>query len=69
MSEFQDIKIDVTRAKSSAVGKENGFTPAELDVLERLRAAFDPDGLANPGKMFPTPTGTPETELCEAKAS
>ena len=45
------------------------FTPAELDVLERLRAAFDPDGLANPGKMFPTPTGTPETELCEAKAS
>jgi glycolate oxidase len=30
------------------------FTDAEIDCLQRLRAAFDPLGLANPGKMFPT---------------
>lgn len=30
------------------------FTPDELDCLQRIRAAFDPLGIANPGKMFPT---------------
>lgn len=34
MSDNQDIKIDVTRAKSAVVGRENGFTPAELAELE-----------------------------------
>ena len=29
------------------------FTPDELDCLRRLRLAFDPLELANPGKMFP----------------
>jgi len=29
------------------------FTADEIDCLERLRAAFDPLGIANPGKMFP----------------
>ena len=23
--------------------------------MKRLRAAFDPDGISNPGKIFPTP--------------
>lgn len=29
------------------------FTPDEMDCMMRLRAAFDPHGIANPGKMFP----------------
>jgi glycolate dehydrogenase FAD-linked subunit len=31
------------------------FGPADLDTMQRLRCAFDPDGLCNPGKIFPTP--------------
>jgi glycolate oxidase len=31
------------------------FGEADLAVMKRLRGAFDPDGLANPGKVFPTP--------------
>jgi glycolate oxidase len=31
------------------------FTPEDLDTMQLLRCAFDPDGLANPGKVFPTP--------------
>jgi glycolate oxidase len=30
------------------------FNPEEMDCLRRLRAAFDPLGIANPGKMFPS---------------
>jgi glycolate oxidase len=30
------------------------FSADELDCMERLRAAFDPLGIANPGKMFPS---------------
>jgi hypothetical protein len=26
-----------------------------LALMQRVRAAFDPDGLCNPGKVFPTP--------------
>jgi glycolate oxidase len=31
------------------------FGPDDLEAMQRLRRAFDPDGLANPGKIFPTP--------------
>lgn len=31
------------------------FTDDDLDTMQLLRCAFDPDGLANPGKVFPTP--------------
>ncbi len=31
------------------------FSEADLEVMKRLRNAFDPAGLANPGKLFPTP--------------
>jgi glycolate oxidase len=31
------------------------FDGADLTVMDRLRAAFDPDGMANPGKVLPTP--------------
>jgi glycolate oxidase len=31
------------------------FSERDLATFERLRRAFDPDGLANPGKVIPTP--------------
>jgi glycolate oxidase len=31
------------------------FAPIDLDVMQLVRCAFDPDGLCNPGKVFPTP--------------
>ena len=31
------------------------FGPDDLEAMSRLRRAFDPAGLANPGKIFPTP--------------
>ncbi len=31
------------------------FSEDDLAVMQRLRAAFDPDGISNPGKIFPTP--------------
>jgi glycolate oxidase len=31
------------------------FSEDDLDAFERVRRAFDPDGLANPGKVLPTP--------------
>ncbi len=30
------------------------FGEEDLDAMRRLRAAFDPDGVCNPGKIFPT---------------
>ena len=31
------------------------FSERDLEAFERLRRAFDPEGLANPGKVIPTP--------------
>jgi glycolate dehydrogenase FAD-linked subunit len=31
------------------------FSERDLEVFERVRRAFDPQGLANPGKVIPTP--------------
>ena len=31
------------------------FSEDDLEVMKRLRAAFDPTGICNPGKVFPTP--------------
>src|ERR671932_356667 len=31
------------------------FAEGDLDAFQRLRCAFDPAGLANPGKVMPTP--------------
>jgi glycolate oxidase len=33
------------------------FAPADLETMKRLRAAFDPAGLCNPKKIFPTGQG------------
>jgi glycolate oxidase len=30
------------------------FSPADLAFMQRLKSAFNPTGLCNPGKMFPT---------------
>lgn len=31
------------------------FTPADLETMQWVRQAFDPQAIANPGKLFPTP--------------
>jgi glycolate oxidase len=31
------------------------FTEADLDTMQLVRCAFDPRGISNPGKVFPTP--------------
>src|SRR4051794_16650276 len=31
------------------------FTDDDLDTMQMVRCAFDPDGVSNPGKIFPTP--------------
>jgi glycolate oxidase len=31
------------------------YAPADLAMMQRVRSAFDPQGRANPGKLFPTP--------------
>ncbi|GAA2348580.1 FAD-linked oxidase C-terminal domain-containing protein [Saccharopolyspora halophila] len=31
------------------------FTAEDLDTMQRVRCAFDPVGICNPGKVFPTP--------------
>ncbi|TWE12342.1 FAD-binding oxidoreductase [Rudaeicoccus suwonensis] len=31
------------------------FTEDDLDTMQRIRCAFDPTGISNPGKVFPTP--------------
>ncbi len=31
------------------------FSAADLETMQRVRRAFDPAGLCNPGKIFPTP--------------
>jgi glycolate oxidase len=37
------------------------FTDDDLDTMQRVRCAFDPGHLANPGKVFPTPRLCGET--------
>jgi glycolate oxidase len=31
------------------------YAEPDLDTMQLLRCAFDPDGRCNPGKVFPTP--------------
>jgi glycolate oxidase len=31
------------------------FSDVDLDVMQLVRCAFDPAGICNPGKVFPTP--------------
>jgi glycolate oxidase subunit GlcD len=38
------------------------FNADDMDVMLRVRAAFDPTGLCNPGKIIPTPRGCGEAK-------
>jgi glycolate oxidase len=31
------------------------YTDDDLDTMQLVRCAFDPAGVSNPGKVFPTP--------------
>ena len=46
------------------------FSPDDLASMQLVRRAFDPEGLANPGKIFPTPKSCGESlgRLVELKA-
>jgi glycolate oxidase len=39
------------------------FAPDDLNAMRRVKYAFDPAGLANPGKIFPTPGRCREFQL------
>jgi glycolate oxidase len=43
----------VGRDKQCSMDKQ--FTPDDLKVMDVVRAAWDPDGICNPGKVLPTP--------------
>jgi glycolate oxidase len=59
--------LDVCVAAGGSITGEHGvgndkacamatmFSGSALTVMDRVRAAFDPDGLCNPGKVLPTP--------------
>ncbi len=39
--------------KAQYMGRQ--FTAEDLDTMQLVRCAFDPSGISNPGKIFPTP--------------
>jgi glycolate oxidase len=44
----------------------NMFTEADLETMQWVRGAFNPKGLANPGKIFPTPRTCGEAARAES---
>ena len=44
------------------------FSPVDLAAQAALRAAFDPRGLANPGKVLPSPAGCGDVQVAKAVA-
>ena len=44
------------------------FSAVDLAAQAALRDAFDPDGLANPGKVLPSPAGCGDLHVAEAVA-
>jgi glycolate oxidase len=45
------------------------FSPVDLAAQATLRAAFDPRGLANPGKVLPSPAGCGDLQVAGAVAA
>jgi glycolate oxidase len=43
------------------------FGPDDLAAMRRVKHAFDPHSLANPGKIFPTPSRCREFQLNAAR--
>jgi glycolate oxidase len=44
------------------------FTDADLDAQARVRDAFDPDGVANPGKVLPEGSRCGDIQALSASA-
>lgn len=44
------------------------FTDKDLEVMGQIKAVFDPEGLCNPGKMFPTGHGCLEVSMKKRKS-
>jgi glycolate oxidase len=65
--ELSGLILDVCLAAGGSITGEHGigvdkkkhmqkmYSAADLDAFQRLRCAFDPAGLANPGKVMPSP--------------
>ncbi len=65
--EVSSAILDLCLARGGSITGEHGvgvdkaakmprmFTADDLTTMQLLRCAFDPPGLANPGKVFPTP--------------
>jgi glycolate oxidase len=65
--ELSGLILDACLAAGGSITGEHGvgidkkkhmpkmFAEEDLDAFQRLRCAFDPAGLANPGKVMPTP--------------
>jgi glycolate oxidase len=65
--EISGAIIDICIAHGGSITGEHGvgidkmhyldsmFAPDDLDTMQMIRCAFDPDSLANPDKIFPTP--------------
>lgn len=45
------------------------FSPADLELMQRVRRVFDPEGRCNPGKIFPTPGVCVETSRPHRRAA
>ena len=39
------------------------YSPDDLETMQRVREALNPRGLANPGKLFPTPGAVIQSDL------
>ena len=65
--EVSDAILDLCLEHGGSITGEHGvgsdkakhmprmFTAEDLDTMQLVRCAFDPEGLSNPGKVFPTP--------------
>jgi glycolate oxidase len=65
--EVSSAIIDLCIAAGGSITGEHGvgadkiqfmdrmFSDDDLDTMQMLRCAFDPAGISNPGKIFPTP--------------
>ena len=41
------------------------FSEDDLDTMQRVRRAFDPEAIMNPGKILPTPSACAEMKLVD----
>jgi len=76
LARVQDLGAEILRLCIDAGGSITGehgvgsdkrcyldwmFTPEDLATMQLVRRAFDPEGRANPGKLFPTPRSCGES--------